>query len=126
MSDWTFLEKHRETGSSSSVPAHYCSDASDGCNGMFRFSLDGHIVRCIASDGEGWKHISVSLERENKCPTWKIMCHVKDLFWEPDDVVVQFHPKKKDYVNWHPYCLHLWQCLDREFPTPAPILIGPK
>jgi hypothetical protein len=126
MSDWIFLEQHRETKPSPSVPLHYCTTFGDGCNGLFRFPLDGHIVRCVASDSEGWKHVSVSLERENKCPTWKIMCCVKDLFWGPDDVVVQFHPKKKDYVNWHPYCLHLWQCLNKEFPTPDPILVGPK
>jgi hypothetical protein len=126
MSDWIFLEKHRATKATVSVPPHYTSDSSYGCNGLFRFEMDGHLIRCVASDGFGWKHVSVSLENERKCPTWKIMCAVKDLFWDEDQVVVQFHPKKKDYVNWHSYCLHLWQCLDKEFPIPEPILVGPK
>jgi hypothetical protein len=55
------------------------------------------------------------------------MCAVKDLFWNDEDVVVQFHPAKSTYVNNHPGCLHLWRCTDgREFPTPPEILVGIK
>ena len=61
----------------------------------------------IASWAGGWEHVSVSLR--NRCPTWDEMCLVKDIFWRDDECVVQFHPPKSEYVNLHPYCLHLWK-----------------
>lgn len=30
----------------------------------------------------------------------------------------QLHPAKSEYVNIHPYCLHLWRPLEREIPMP--------
>ena len=80
------------------------SDPSFGRNGVFR--LPGGLL-VIASDGLGWEHVSVSME--NRCPTWEEMCKVKALFWDADDLVVQLHPPKGDYVNQHPFCLHLWR-----------------
>ena len=127
MSDWKTLELARQTIPRKTVPSHYCSTSADGFNGMFRLTIDGALVRCLASDGEGWQHVSVSLEYLTKPPSWEVMCKVKDLFWEPEDVVVQFHPKKSEYVNFHPGCLHLWRCTDgRKFPTPPSILVGPR
>ena len=85
------------------------SDAGYGNNGLFNIrSLKfKRSLRCIVSDGEGWEHVSVSCY--DRCPTWEEMAHVKNLFWDDDDFVVQMHPPKSDYVNNHPYCLHLWR-----------------
>lgn len=131
MSDWNFLNRHRVVEPTRLIPAMYTTSSEDGFNGMFRFVLDGKLVRCIASDGMGWRHVSVSLEDEpSKCPAWPLMCKVKDLFWNEDDAVIQFHPRKKDYVNFHKGCLHLWQPFDGTnalpFPTPDSMLVGPK
>jgi hypothetical protein len=52
--------------------------------------------------------------------------HVKDLFWELEDWVVQFHPAQSEYVNHHPGCLHLWRPLVEKLPTPLAIMVGPK
>ena len=85
------------------------STDADGNNGAFMIrSLKIKVVlAAIASDQCGWEHVSVSLP--NRCPTWDEMCFVKDLFWDEEDFVVQMHPPKSDYVNCHPYCLHLWR-----------------
>lgn len=122
MSNWNFLNKHRIT------EGMYSSDPSFGFNGLFQFMLGHHHVRVMASDGMGWQHVSVSLAgNPHTAPRWSVMCAVKDLFWEPEDVVVQFHPRASEYVSHHPGCLHLWRCTDgREFPTPPPIMVGPK
>lgn len=48
------------------------------------------------------------------------------MFWTEEDTVIQFHPKKDSYINFHGGCLHLWQCLDKEQPLPSPIMVGPK
>lgn len=71
-----------------------------------------------------WQHVSVSLP--NRCPTWSEMALVKSLFWSEDETVVQFHPKKSEYVNNHPHCLHLWRKNGQEFELPPSILTGIK
>ena len=76
----------------------------------------------IASWSGGWKHVSVSLAR--RCPTWEEMCMVKDIFWGEEECVVQFHPPRSEYVNRHPYCLHLWKKIGEEYETPPKEYVG--
>lgn len=82
----------------------------------------------IVSDGGGWEHVSVQVVSERgvpqACPIWEEMCWVKDLVWEKDEWVIQFHPAEKDYVNNHPYVLHLWRPTDGKFPTPPAEFVG--
>lgn len=95
---------------------------------MFHLPGEPKLIRCIASDGGGWQHVSVSQgDTEADIPSWKVMSKVKELFWEDEDVVIQIHPKKSEYVNYHAATLHLWRCADgREQPTPPSIMVGPK
>jgi hypothetical protein len=74
----------------------------------------------VASDGGGWDHVSVHavLGKQPCTPLWQEMCAVKDLFWDAEDVVMQIHPKKSQYVNVHPYTLHLWKPQEQEIPLP--------
>ena len=76
-------------------------------------------------DGEfgEWEHVSVS--RADRCPTWDEMCLVKDMFWHEQETVVQFHPAKSDYVQNHPFCLHLWKFRGGHRLPPS-ILVGIK
>ena len=46
------------------------------------------------------------------------MCRVKDMFFHPEEVAVQYHPKESEYVNRHPYCLHIWRKCGEDFETP--------
>jgi hypothetical protein len=39
---------------------------------------------------------------------------------------VQFHPPKSEYVNHHPYTLHLWKPRYVKVVTPPWWLVGPK
>lgn len=104
----------------------WSSDDSFGNNGVFFLPVNtaSRSLKILASDGADWEHVSVSLP--NRCPNWPEMCKVKNLFWDEEDIVVQYHPSKKDYVNCHPYCLHLWRPTGYDFPTPPPILVGPQ
>lgn len=70
----------------------------------------------VASWNGGWEHVSVSLR--NRCPTWEEMCAFKDIFWEEEECVVQFHPPKSEYVNLHPYCLHMWKKIGCQYESP--------
>lgn len=100
------------------------STEAHGNNGAFLLEISGAPVRVIASDGAGWEHVSVSLK--DRCPTWEEMYQVKALFWDDQDCVVQFHPPKSEYVNNHPYCLHLWRPIGVEIPLPPSLLVGIK
>lgn len=97
----------------------------EGNNGAFQVPLHGRYLKVIACDGfpdSEWEHVSVSLP--NRCPTWEELCSIKDLFWEPEDVVIQFHPKESEYVHTHPFCLHLWRWIPGELPRPHYALVG--
>jgi len=86
-------------------------------------------IRCIASSGMGWEHVSVVAYDHNGTPFtpfWEIMCKIKDCFWDKSDTVIQYHPAEKDYVNMHPNCLHLWRPTHQSFPIPPSIMVGVK
>jgi hypothetical protein len=106
--------------------------AADGNNGAFRLPSpeSGWMLAIIASDGEGWEHVSVHAYRpfgeQQRTPTWKEMAFVKQQFWDAENVCVQFYPRESEYVNNHPHTLHWWRPTDVELPTPPSILVGLK
>ena len=75
-----------------------------------------------------WEHVSVSISHrtfeKSRCPTWEEMCHIKSLFWEDEETIVQFHPKKSEYKNAHPYCLHMWRDTTKEHELPPSIYVA--
>jgi hypothetical protein len=110
-------------------------------NGMFGIhnGPSGRPLLIVASDGiepgepdelQGWEHVSVSIHTQqarNKgmLPNWIEMSYVKQLFWDDEDCVVQFHPPKSDHVNNMPV-LHLWCWTRGVFPRPPSLLVGVK
>lgn len=84
----------------------------------------------IASDGRGWEHVSVHAHltklNSKRTPIWGEMCFIKSLFWDEEDTVIQYHPPKSQYVNCHPFVLHLWRPIGISIPLPPSILVGPK
>lgn len=100
------------------------SDESFGNNGVFIIPFENNVLSVIASDGQCWEHVSVSLG--DRVPNWKEMCFIKNLFWNDDECVVQYHPSKDVYINNHNYCLHLWKPLCEKLPIPPSILVGMK
>jgi hypothetical protein len=115
---------------------HLASSKGDGNNGFFVVPALGKIrplpLRCIVSDGSDWhdsglpgvpwEHVSVSTFQ--RCPTWEEMCFVKEIFWDPEDTVMQLHPPRSEWVNNMPYCLHLWRPVGLEIPRPPNITVG--
>lgn len=120
----------------------WSSTPDDGMNGVFSIPLPGFghrvIAQCIVSDGAEpeaiaaagaqWEHVSVHILEYGKqrTPTWQEMCMVKDIFWDEEECVVQFHPPKSEYVNNHPHVLHLWKLGSGTFPAPPSIFVGIK
>jgi hypothetical protein len=98
-----------------------------GEDGMFqlpRAGKTGRFYNVIASSGLDWDHVSVSIPTERRCPTWEEMCYIKSHFWEDEEAVMQLHPPKSEWVNNHPYCLHLWRPQKKEIPIPDSTMVG--
>ncbi len=116
-----WIEKFRDT-----THPVFQSNRADRNNGVFRvpFPASGVVLLVLASDGKGWDHVSVSLP--DRCPTWLEMTYIKDAFFRGDEAVVQFHPPKSEYVNDHPFCLHLWRPQEDTIPLPPSEMVGPK
>ena len=101
------------------------SDDSYGNNGAFMIPLTSKDqLAVIASDRMGWEHVSVSLR--NDVPRWRHMCFIKEMFWDAEDCVIQYHPPKSVYINVHPNCLHLWRPVGMVIPLPPTWMIGGK
>lgn len=116
------------------------TDFTAGNNGAFLLpaKIGSRRLAVIASDGKDWKlsgldgipweHVSVHCfeGKRQYTPTWLEMCHIKEIFWDADDLVVQFHPRKSEYVNNHANTLHLWRPIGIEIPTPPASTVGYK
>lgn len=84
----------------------------------------GADLRVICSWGEGWDHVSVSLQ--HRTPTWAEMCMVKDMCFEPYQAAMQLHPAQEDHINCHEFCLHIWRphiALGLQVPKPPKYMV---
>ena len=99
--------------------------AGDGAAGMFMVPspIDKAPIAVVASNGEGWDHVSVS--RPNRCPNWPEMEFIAALFFKDNETAMQLHVPAGDHVNNHPYCLHWWRPHQPvEIPRPPAIFVG--
>lgn len=86
------------------------------CGAQLRIVSSGSWLE--RGDLDNWEHVSISTPK--RCPNWIEMCFVKDLFWHEEETAIQFHPPRSEYVNNHPYCLHLWWPVDGHVRLPPP------
>lgn len=69
------------------------------------------------------EHVSVSSYKRRQLPTWTEMCRLKDMFFYPDEMVVQIHPTEDRYLHGvsmpggRPLenVLHLWRPMNGDF-----------
>lgn len=102
-------------------------EGKDGIGGVIYDKNTRVKLNFILSWGAGWEHCSVSItDRYKRTPSWEQMCFIKNSFWNDDECCVEYHPAKKDYVNNHEYCLHIWKPIDQEIPTPPSLMVGLK
>lgn len=94
----------------------------DGILGFIQLPDSGK-ASIIISWVWGWEHVSVAPRKTYNVPTWADMCYLKDLIFKEDEVVIQIHPKKADYVNFKDNCLHLWRPIKEAIPTPPKIFV---
>ena len=88
-------------------------------SGVKAYRSDNNLaVMCgrepLGPQGQMRWHLSVSHHKRN--PTWE---EIRDLRYAliPDEVMVaMFLPPKKDYVDVHHYCFHLYECEAADVP----------
>ena len=67
------------------------------------------IIAGVAKyNGVQWLHVSFA--RKSRMPTYAEMKMIKRDFIGEDKKAIFVLPKKENYVNIHPNCLHLWTC----------------
>jgi hypothetical protein len=117
MKDLRLLEMYRLPGE------HRHGGPGDSHGGVFvvPYHASGRNLRIIASNGDGWDHVSVSLP--SRCPTWPEMDHVKRMFFKDDEVAMQLHVQVKDHISMHPHTLHLWRSHNEKIPLPPIIMV---
>jgi len=98
-------------------------DPDQGLNGYWTDPLTQRHYSIGFYFFDGWEHLSVT---GKKIPDWDMMCKFKDMFWNEDEVCVQYHPRKEDYVNVNETTLHIWRPIAQPLPTPPTYMIGPK
>ncbi len=69
------------------------------------------VIYSIAKELDGKLWIHLSLARPNKYPTYEEIKQVKDIFIGDVKAIMVF-PESKHHVNLHPYCFHLWHCIE--------------
>ena len=83
-------------------------------------------LQVIAGDGldwesqglslPAWEHVSV--KPEYGVPLYAEMKWIKEQFWEPTELVLEFHVPASDHINRHPQVLHLWRPIGVDIPLP--------
>ncbi|MGZ3689410.1 MAG: DUF7694 domain-containing protein [Bdellovibrionota bacterium] len=83
----------------------------------------GCELQLFSHPRDNWEHVSVDTGRR-RSPNWQEMCFVKDLFWDEEECVVQYHPALSQYVKMHRYRLHLWKPKGVALPAPPSSMVG--
>lgn len=124
-SNWNHIEQFRTRSGQMA--------SSDGdLFGAFYLKIGRVDIIIIASDGSDevpWEHVSLRARYpsgKERTPSWSEMCFVKDLFWDEEECVIQYHPPRSEYVNNHPFVLHLWKPTRAQIPLPPSIAVGIK
>lgn len=119
MRDLTLLDEWRR----SDLEEALYGARGDAGNGVFHLPhpATGVTLRCIASNGGGWDHVSVSLL--NRCPNWPEMAHIARMFFCDDEYSMQLHVPPTQHINRHPYTLHIWRPQLQNIPTPPQVFV---
>lgn len=120
---------------------------ADGKYVIPHIKIDDYLFLVLASTGLGWDHVSITIWKNTykktridrktiktetipvnveRCPTWEEMCFIKELFFEPTECAVQYHPPMADYISNHKWCLHIFKPQEMLLPMPPSVMVGLK
>jgi hypothetical protein len=76
-------------------------------------------------DDERWRHLSLS--HRSRLPSYEELKSARYTFFPAEAEVIQVFPPESEFVNCHPYCLHLWWSKDRRLVPPTTAsAVGPR
>jgi hypothetical protein len=73
------------------------------------------VTACREKDGRMWVHLSMA--GRDRLPTWPELVEARDWLLGSAALALQVIPPRDEHVNLHPFCLHLWHCVDGD-PVP--------
>ncbi len=89
-------------------------DRAETANGAgFRSPSRGLFVMvsgAVELDGRRWVHVSAS--RKDRLPSYDDLAVVKAAFIGHARQAIQLFVPRSEHFNLHPFCLHLWHCVD--------------
>jgi hypothetical protein len=95
------------------LPAAY-SVIDDYANAARFIRSDGMTVITEVAEYQKrlWLHVSCAFA--DRLPSWADLRDVKTVFCGPQRLALSIMPSEAEYVNIHPYVLHLWCPLDHD------------
>jgi len=79
----------------------------------FRYGGPKGLLACISVlielDNKPWLHVSIS--RRDRIPSYEELVFAKETLIGKSKKAIQVFPADEEHVNQHPFCLHLWRCL---------------
>jgi len=61
---------------------------------------------------DGKRYIHCSISRRDEMPSYTDLDYIKSVVFGPDREAYQKFARRREHVNIHPFCLHLWHCMD--------------
>lgn len=96
---------------------------------------NNYYFLCTVVITEEWERVSAQLfkitnvkkkqsEPADRCLTWKEQCFIKNLFYGPQEVIMQFFPAMTDYIGTdeEEFAVHLWNPLKGQCQVPQAII----
>jgi hypothetical protein len=109
-------EKYRVIDGDNSTTIH------NGNNGLFKLYLRGNrtnlgsMLYITATEKDSWECVEVYTPV--RYPIWEELCLVRNLFWDRNDLVIQYYPREKDCSNFKKYSVCLWRPTNQLIPNP--------
>lgn len=91
--------------------------------GKFIIPFENGTFEVTASNYMGWDHISIVVITKNgmaRIAASEEIERLKKMFFG-DEVTIEVHPKKKDYINIDEVMLHVWRPLGKDLPLPPAV-----
>lgn len=106
-------------------------DTASGVYTVPHPSIKAHWFMCTVVVTEEWERVDAQLWKivsntkrqsrpADRCLTWKEQCYIKNFFWGPQEVILQFFPAMTDYIGTdeEEYAVHLWNPLKGQCEVP--------
>lgn len=95
------------------LPGNY-RQLEDYANAGYFTRADGMTIISEVAEYEKrlWLHVSCAFA--DRLPSWADLREVKTVFCGPKRLALSIQPSEAEYVNVHPYVLHLWCPLDHD------------